>query len=330
MVSLPRYISLMGVYLFTICTALQVCSASTRGGKMQIRKPRSWLGPLMLVSVLVMWAGLVMKWTHIPAVRVPGGVIYGTARWMAGPALLAWAVSSASQDLRRKPDGPPHYQRLAQHASLLGFVATGALLFLVTQGDPAALGARGAHVNGNGWLPVMESLVLAYGLLYALLFAPEILRRKLPFERASEQALRLVPAALATVAALVTGSYLLALHCFNEPLARIPLGPLAASILAVMALLTPLYQLIARACWRYGLADLLDPAAWWANWSEVKDEITFYQARNYRSLRKAAQERSAEAEAEDGTESARLKRQAGDSHPERLYLLAGGGRRPRL
>jgi hypothetical protein len=245
----------------------------------------------MVISVLVMWATVVMA--LIPALRVPGRVIQETGRWVAGPVILAWAASSTSQALRRKPDGSLASLPLAGHASLLGFVATGALLFLVTQGDPATLSAHRAHLNSYGWLPVTESLVLAYGLLYALLFVPEIIRRKLPIEHASEQALRLVPAALATVAALITGSYLLVLHFFNEPLARIPPGPLAASILAVIALLTPLYQLIARACWRYGLADLIDPVAWWANWSEVRDEITFYQARNYRQLREAARERSA-------------------------------------
>jgi hypothetical protein len=104
--------------------------------------------------------------------------------------------------------------------------------------------------------------------------------------------LRLVPAGLAAVAAIVTGSYLLALHFFNEPLARIPPGPLAASILAVMALLTPLYQLIARACWRYGLADLIDPAAWWAKWSELANEIRNY---HHQALTEPGKERPAKA-----------------------------------
>ena len=76
--------------------------------------------------------------------------------------------------------------------------------------------------------------------------------------------------------------YLLALHFFNGPLARIPPGPLAASIVAVIALLTPLYQLIVRACWRDGLADLTDPTVWWAKWLKVASEI-----RNYREAEAA-------------------------------------------
>ena len=54
-------------------------------------------------------------------------------------------------------------------------------------------GARSAHVNSSGLLPGLEAFVLAERLLYALLFGPEIIRRMLPFEHASEQALRLVP-----------------------------------------------------------------------------------------------------------------------------------------
>jgi len=219
------------------------------------------------------------------AVRVPGRAIYGTARWVAIPAIFAWAASRTTKALRKKPDGSPDFGPLTRHTLLLGVVVAWALLFLITQGDPEALGAHRAHVNIHGFLPTQESVALAYGLLGALLCAPEIVRRKLPLEHASEQASRLVPAGLAAIAALVTGSYLFALHFFNQPLARIPPGPLIASILAVMALVTPLYQLIARACWRYGLADLLDPVAWWAKGSEVTKEIMSYD----RELREAGQ-----------------------------------------
>jgi len=123
----------------------------------------------------------------------------------------------------------------------------------------------------------MEAWALALCLLYALFIGPEIIRRKLPFEHASQEALRLVPTGLAIGAAIVTGSFLLALHFFNQPLASIPPGPLAASIIAVMTLLMPFYQFIARACWRDGLADFLDPAAWWAKWFKVTGEVRFFR-----------------------------------------------------
>jgi hypothetical protein len=76
---------------------------------------------------------------------------------------------------------------------MIGAGATAALVFLATQGNVEALGARSAHVNSSGLLPGLEAFVLAECLLYALLFGPEIIRRMLPFEHASEQALRLVP-----------------------------------------------------------------------------------------------------------------------------------------
>lgn len=71
-----------------------------------------------------------------------------------------------------------------------------------------------------------------------------------------------------------------------------------------MVLLVPVYQLIARACWRYSLADLLDPTAWWAKWSEVADEIRSFHANQ--ALREAAENRSADAK--DATGSASLVR----------------------
>jgi hypothetical protein len=289
---------------------------------MEIRKPRSWLAPLWVVSILLVAAGWVMVWTHIPALRVPGRVMGNTGRWVSIPLFLALGASRTSQTLRREPHGTSSFWLLAQHVQVFAFGVGWALLFLVAQGNVTALGGHAAHVNSEGWLPFIESYALVWGLLYALLFAPEIVRRKLPFEHAHDQVRRLVPAVLATLAMLVTGSYLLALHFFNEPLARIPPGPLAASILAVMALLAPLYQLIARASWRYGLADLLDPEAWWAKWSEVKDEIT-----NYQAMREAVQEQFADAK--DGTESASIGVKPG--FIARMPLLARRrGRRLRL
>jgi hypothetical protein len=259
---------------------------------MQVRWPQSWPGRLMLVvlaSILVYAAGITI--THFTAARAPGRIIEDTGGRIWTLAGLAWATSATVQGLRRKPDGPPDIGPLTWQMGILGVAATWALLFLATQGTALPQGALSAHVNFNGWMPSLESLVLAYGLLYALLLSPEIIRRKLPFEDASEQVVRWVPATLALGAAIVTGSYLLCLHFFNEPLARLSLGPLTASIVAVMALLTPFYQLIARACWRYGLADLLDPTAWWAKWSEMTDEIRSFRIKQ--ASREVAEKRPA-------------------------------------
>jgi hypothetical protein len=66
-----------------------------------------------------------------------------------------------------------------------------------------------------------------------------------------------------------------------------------------MALLTPFCQLITRACWRYGFADLLDPTAWWAKWSEMTDEIGGFrvkQAIHEQAMREEAEKRSVTTE----------------------------------
>jgi hypothetical protein len=258
---------------------------------MRTRAPRTWLGLLALAGFLLDNVGFAL--TFLPSARVPGRVVEVTGAWIFVPAVAAWTISQTSQALRKKPDGRPDLGWLSTLTFMLGVGAAWVLVFLATQGNAAALGTHSAHVNSRGLLPGLEAFVLAECLLYALLFGPEIVRRKLPFEHATEQALRLVPAGLALGAAIVTGSYMLALHFFNEPLAKIPPGPLTASIVAVMALLTPFYQLIARACWRYGLADLLDPAAWWAKGQKMADEIRFF--RFNQGYRKMKEEQSADA-----------------------------------
>lgn len=125
------------------------------------------------------------------------------------PAARSFVCLATVQALRRKPDGRPELGLLGWMVPLAGIGITSALLFLATQGSTAAP----VYVI-NGRLAGLESWVLTVGLYYALLVAPEIVRRKLPFEHASEQASRLVPAVLAVGAAMLTGSYLLALHFF--------------------------------------------------------------------------------------------------------------------
>ena len=262
-------------------------------GSMRARWPQSWPGRLTLVVVLaiILVYAVGPAITHFTAARAPGRVIEYAGRWIWTLAGLALATSVTVQGLRRKPDDPPRLGPLTWQIWMLGIAAAWVLVFLATQGTALPLRARSAHVNINGWLPSLESFALAYGLVYVLLLIPERIRRKLPFEDATKQTQRLVPAGLAFSAAIITGSYLLALHFFNEPLARVWQGPLAASIVAVLALLTPFYQLIARACWRYGFADLLDPTAWWAKWSEMTDEIRSFRIKQ--AIREEAKKRSA-------------------------------------
>ena len=278
---------------------------------MRLWRPRTWPGRLLTAGVLLIAAGIVIYY-FLP-IRAPGKVIATAGWYILSASCVAWLISQTIHDLRQKPDGEPKGLGLiGALAVTLGVVASQALIFLATQGNAIASPTRSAHINRSGLLPRLEAFVLAECLLYSLLFGPEIIRRKLPFKDASDQALRFVPAGLAVGAAVVTGSYLLALHFFNEPLATIPPGPLTASILAVMALLTPLYQLIARACWRYGLADLLDPRAWWTKWWEVTDEIRLFR---YPTLRKTSEKQSDDATDTPGS----------TEHPDQADTASAGG-----
>src|SRR5690349_6682116 len=243
---------------------------------MRLRRPRTWLGRVLTAGALVVGAGIAMH--YLLPTRGPGKIIATTGTYICYAAFVALLIHVTIHELRQKPDGTPEgFWAIGPLTLTLGIAANQMLIFLATQGNAAASPARSAPINRDGLLPRLEAFALAECLLYSLLFGPEIIRRKLPFERASEQALRFVPAGLGVIAAIVTGSYLLVLHFFNQSLSTIPPGPLAASILAVMTLLAPLYQFIARACWRYGLADFLDPMAWWAKWRTVTDEVRFFR-----------------------------------------------------
>lgn len=237
---------------------------------MRIPGPRTWRVRLLVVGIFLVIVGRIV--TIFPSARVPGEAVLNTGGLLVLLGALGVLLAKERKSLREKPGRP----NLGTWIQLVAVAAAGILLFLTTQGNPGALGTSAAHLNRHGLLPTLESFALGIGLVYTLFYSPEVLHRELPFEQASDQALRLLPAGLAVGAAIVTGSYLFALHFFNEPLARFPLGPLAASIVAVMALLTPLYQLTARACWRYGLANLIDPAAWLTKWSELANEFTNY------------------------------------------------------
>ncbi len=237
---------------------------------MRIPGPRTWRVRLLVAGILLVILGRVG--IIFPPARAPGEIVLNTGLVLVSLGCLGHILDQERRTLREKPGRP----NLGLWMWALAFAPL-ALLFLVTQGNTGILGISSSHVNSHGFLPYMESYALGFGLMYTLLFWPEVLHRELPSEQASEQTLRLLPAGLAVGAAIVTGSYLLALHFLNEPLARIPPRPLAASIVAVMALLMPLYQLIARACWRYGLANLIDPAVWLAKWSEVTNEFRNHQ-----------------------------------------------------
>jgi hypothetical protein len=236
--------------------------------------PWSISGPVTVLGGLLLTAGTVMS--HLPPTRTPGKIVETVGLFVLLSGIAVMIITLIILILRAQPAGPFPLSLIVFAPFIFAIGVSQAFVFLAAQGNTAA---RSAHVNSHGWLPQLEAFILTGCLAYALLLRPEIIRRSLPFEQASEQARRVVPAGLAVGAAFATGSYLLALHFFNQPLVRIAAGPLAASIVAVMALLTPLYQFIARTCWRYSLADVLTPTAWWAKWRQIKEEIIDFRSK---------------------------------------------------
>jgi hypothetical protein len=133
--------------------------------------------------------------------------------------------------------------------------------------------------NGNGVLfPASQNLgvvvcsALLLGSIPSLLVGlPEILRRRLPWDQvsdsgqASDLAKKVLLSWLAVAAALATALYVLLLHFFDGPLASVAIGPLCAALLAVLALLTPFYKLIAAACFERGVMDIVHLTHWRAS-----------------------------------------------------------------
>ena len=173
---------------------------------MRIPSLQNWRGELAAAGFLMMYVGIPLLIAGylikiFPSMRVPGEYVLNIGFWLAILGALAFGLSQVHERLRKDPTGRPN---LGAWVFLVATVASWGLVFLATQGT---LGGSTPFTKGFGFLPAVESWVLAFCLLYTLVYLPAVVRWKLPFERASEQALRLVPAGLAAGAAIVSGLY---------------------------------------------------------------------------------------------------------------------------
>jgi hypothetical protein len=126
------------------------------------------------------------------------------------------------------------------------------------------IGGQAISTVAGGFLIAIPGLLIWY---------PQQLRRRLPWNRATELSRTLLPAWLAAGAAVITWAYILLLHLAGGPLATTSVQVLLVAGFGVATLLVPLYQFMARSCWQYGTEAVFDPMRWCAAVVEVHKEI---------------------------------------------------------
>jgi hypothetical protein len=154
----------------------------------------------------------------------------------------------------------------------------------------AALASSGDLADGLSWLKgeitggiggqVIASVAGACLLAIPglLVIYPQELRRRLPWDRATELSRTLLPAWLAAAAAVTTWIYILLLHLAGGPLASTSVPVLLVAGFGVATLLVPLYQFMARSCWQYGSGAVFDPVRWRAAVVKVRREVAAAEA----------------------------------------------------
>lgn len=234
----------------------------------RVRKPLRWPGRLAIAGAALLAPGLVM-FNLIPAAQTAGSVLNIIGVLLLLLAGLSRTIAEAIGKLRRSDGRKPGW---LFYAVLWVFVALFAqtMLFLATGGGPAAYQVDVLNQKGTlGWLnPVPLILLIVF-----LIGCPGWLRTQISYARASELARGLYLTMYTSGALVATALYLCLEHFFGGPLAHVHPGPLVAATLAVVALLAPLYRMVVKAVWQYGLADLLDPAAWRARFHQVSEEL---------------------------------------------------------
>lgn len=218
-------------------------------------------GRVALAGLVVIVAGALIGSF---AVKGAGDVIAACGVWMLLLAALIYLLNAIGRAL---PDGTGIAARVTVDAVVLLFLAFFQLLVaaIATSANPSVIAAvatnQGAKGPG-GSVTSAVGLACLFAIPLLLVVAPERLRRKRPWNHASELARTLMPSWLAASAALLTGLYALAEHFFGGPLAGPSLWVVLVGGLAVAALLAPAYQFVARSCWQYGIEVVLDPERW--------------------------------------------------------------------
>jgi hypothetical protein len=160
-------------------------------------------------------------------------------------------------------------------------VAIGIFVFLI--GFPVVVVAIATSgqirfVTGYGtgwqfWLFIQLRAFLVQAVLGLVLALPHYLKKRLEWDKASDQTKTLLPSWIAALAALATGGQIIMLHYYRGPFSSTPTSTVVIAALLVSALLAPVYKWIVKVVWIKGLSTTFSPGRWCKVVSEVLREV---------------------------------------------------------
>jgi hypothetical protein len=134
--------------------------------------------------------------------------------------------------------------------------------------------AISGHGESSSAGPLENAAVVVGAAVLAILLWPPQLFFRLQLDIDGSGSAQLFLLRLITVTACgLTGINIMLLHFDKGPLSSIGIGPLIAGTIGAIVLLAPLYRSLARACWRRGIARLIDLRALRRRWSDTLAEL---------------------------------------------------------
>jgi hypothetical protein len=162
--------------------------------------------------------------------------------------------------------------------TLAGLLFRSFIIFLIGGDTTAYKFAEPSTIAQAGWLGILQSVAID-GILLCLFAGPLFAHRFLPWNEASDSAKARIPRWLAVCAALSTGLAAVLFYFGNGPLSQIQPGLLVVAILFAVALLVPIYRIVAIACWQWGLLHVIDLHRWRQGWQPVIEDLRRAKAR---------------------------------------------------
>jgi hypothetical protein len=231
-----------------------------------------WARWLALAGTLVFLSIIVLRF--IPSARPFGWLVGSLGIILWSIAVIIYELSIATAGIRLFTGASTSVARLLVLLSLIFLMSFPSfLVFLASNGSTAAFQLVEPKTwTHRGWLGALELAVLSMVFLF-LLALPAVAHRAFSWSDTSELTKSYILSCLAIGAALSTGLFVFMFHFHRGPLARDPLGPLAAGILFAVALLVPIYRWVVKAFWVRGVVHVIDLGRWRTNWQLVLREL---------------------------------------------------------
>lgn len=144
------------------------------------------------------------------------------------------------------------------------------VVFLATNGDLSLLNVG----RVGGWAD-RAAIGCDFLIPVFLIVVPSLLRKRLAWDSAGTAVQALLPTWLAMLAAAATVGLVSTLHFVKGgQLANMRPTLVIVAIVGIVALILPLYSLLARECWQHGYwLGFFDPPQWWKEQGAVLDAV---------------------------------------------------------